>query len=421
MHEESSAIPRVDDLLRILEISRHQAETFDLQSLLAEIEAAACEILKCERATVFVFDHERNELYSCVESRQEFVHIPADQGIAGASFQSGELLNIADAYREPRFNSAIDRETGFKTRNLLACPLRLSNRQILGVIEVLNKEQGAFTRDDALLLETFAAQSAVSIQRQFLMQEFAERKRLQAELAIAKRIQQGLLPEAAQQLAGFDIFGWNQPADETGGDFYDFRRLHDDKLLFMIADIAGHGLGPALLAAQCAAFERAVFSMSENLEAGITRINELLCEHIPDDRFATAFLGLIQAGQDHIQAISAGHEPVFVYRAETQMVENIPVTALALGIFHSSVYDEWQRIRLAPGDALVALTDGFVEAEDRHGEALGSQRIIESIRAAGGRDAEAILAALREAFMRHIHGTRQTDDLTAIIIKRNAH
>ncbi|MGH8553198.1 MAG: PP2C family protein-serine/threonine phosphatase, partial [Methylococcales bacterium] len=371
MQEVTSRSPRVTDLLRILEISRHQAETCDLQTLLAEIEVAACDILECDRATVFVFDSERNELYSCVESRSDFVHIAADQGIAGVSFQSGELLNIRDAYADPRFNPSVDRETGYKTRNMLVSPLRLSNDQILGVIEVLNKHEGAFTSHDTLLLETFAAQSAVSIQRQFLMEEFAERKRLQGELAIAKQIQQRLLPNAAPALEGFEIAGWNQPAEETGGDFYDFRRLGEGKLLFMIADIAGHGLGPALLAAQCAAFERAVFSMSSNLEAGLTKINELLCEDIPDDRFATAFLGVVESEGNRIDAISAGHEPVYIYRAATRTVEKFPVGALVLGILKSSAYDEWLRIRFAPGDALVALTDGFLEAEDRNGNPCG--------------------------------------------------
>ncbi len=207
MLEERSTTPRANDLLRILEISRHQAMTSDLQTLLAEIEVAASDILNCERATVFVYDGERQELYSCVESRSVFVHIAADQGIAGASFQSGELLNIQDAYADPRFNPSMDRETGYKTRNMLVSPLSLSNNEMLGVIEVLNKHQGAFTQHDALLLKTFAAQSAISIHRQFLMEEYAERRRLQNEVAIAKQIQQGLLPNASPELDGFDIAG----------------------------------------------------------------------------------------------------------------------------------------------------------------------------------------------------------------------
>ncbi|MGH8551625.1 MAG: PP2C family protein-serine/threonine phosphatase [Methylococcales bacterium] len=418
MHEPTSTPPRIDDLLKILEISRHQAMTSNLQSLLAEIEAAASDILNCERATVFVYDSERSELYSCVESRAEFVHIPVDQGIAGASFQSGKLLNIRDAYRDPRFNSSVDRETGFKTRNLLVSPLTLSNNQILGVIEVLNKRRGEFTGHDELLLQTFAAQSAISLHRQFLMKEYGESQRLQGELAIANQIQQGLLPKQLPELPGFDIAGWNQPAEETSGDFYDFRLLADAKLLFIIADVAGHGVGPALLAAQCSALQRAVFSMGCELEKSLTKINELLCEDIPDDRFATAFLGLVDVEQNRIKAISAGHEAVFIYRAASRTVENFPIGGVPLGILDDCIYDEWHTIRLETDDILVALTDGFTEAEDRHGSRFGTERVIDAIRTSCALSAEHIISFLRDALMKHNQGTRQSDDLTAIVIKK---
>ncbi|MGR9106369.1 MAG: PP2C family protein-serine/threonine phosphatase [Gammaproteobacteria bacterium] len=418
MNKQSGLSPQINDLLRILEISRHQAMTIDLQSLLAEIEIAASEILNCDRATVFVYDSEHDELYSCVESRAEFVHIRADQGIAGASFQSGLLLNIQDAYADPRFNPDVDRETGFRTRNMLVSPLVLSNNENLGVIEVLNKHHGDFTSHDELLLETFAAQSAVSLHRQFLMEEFGEQKRLQSELAIAKQIQRGLLPKASPELQGFEIAGWNQPAEETSGDFYDFQRLKDEALIFIIADVAGHGVGPALLAAQCSALQRAVFSMGCELEESLTRINQLLCEDIPSDRFATAFLGRVDAAQNRIQATSAGHEPVYIYRAANRAVEQFAIGGPPLGIIENCVYDEWQTIRLEKDDILVALTDGFLEAEDCHGNRFGSQGIADAIKTAASLSAENIIEFLRDALTRHIQGTRQADDLTAIVIKK---
>jgi phosphoserine phosphatase RsbU/P len=418
MNKETTTLPHINDLLRILEISRHQAMTTDLQTLLAEIEAAAADILDCERATVFVYDNERRELYSCVESRYELVRIPADQGIAGASFQSGRILNIRDAYADPRFNASVDRDTGFRTRNMLVCPLTLSNDQILGVIEVLNKYHDTFTCHDELLLETFAAQSAISLHRHFLMEEYGETKRLQGELAIARQVQQGLLPRVSPDLNGFDIAGWNKPAEETSGDFYDFQKLNDGRLLAIIADVAGHGIGPALLAAQCCALQRAVYSMGCELEKSLTKINELLCEDIPIDRFATAFVCRVDVEQNQIRAISAGHDPVYIYRAFTRTVEKFPVGGLPLGILDTCVYDEWQTIRLERNDILVALTDGFIEGEDQHGNPFGDERVRAAITASSARSARDVIAFIKESLMEHIQGTRQADDLTAIVIKK---
>lgn len=415
---ETSTSPEINDLLRILELSRHQAMTTDLQSLLAEIESAASDILNCERATVFVYDSDRQELYSCVTSRSEFVRTPADRGIAAASFQSGELLNIKDAYRDSRFNPSVDLETGFKTRNMLVCPLIRSDNEVLGVLEVLNRHQGEFNSRDVLLLETFAAQSAISLHRQFLMEEYGEKKRIQSELAIAKQIQQGLLPKTSPEIKSFDIFGWNQPAEETSGDFYDFQRLSNGNLLFIIADVAGHGVGPALLAAQCSAFQRAVFSMGYEIGKSLTKINKLLCEDIPTDRFVTAFLGLLDPDQNEISAISAGHGPVYIYRAETLAVETLAVNGMPLGIMEDNRYDQWQQIPLEKNDILVALTDGFTEGEDQNGNDFGIERIRDVIKSSCTLNAQEMVASLREALMKHIHGTRQSDDLTAIVIKK---
>lgn len=418
MPKETSTSPEINDLLRILEISRYLAMTTDLQSLLAEIESAAADILDCERATVFVYDSNRQELYSCVTSRSEFVHTPIDQGIAAACFQSRQMMNIEDVYQDPRFNPSVDVETGFRTRNMLVCPLTPSDNEILGVIEALNKHEGEFNSRDELLLETFAAQSAISLHRQFLMEEYGEKKRLQSELAIAKQIQQGLLPKTSPEIKNFDIAGWNKPAEETSGDFYDFQTLNNGNLLFIIADVAGHGVGPALLAAQCSAFQRAVFSMGYEIENSLTKINELLCEDIPNDRFATAFLGILNPDQNEIKAISAGHGPVYIYRANTRVVETLGVNGMPLGIMEDNQYDQWQQIHLETNDILIALTDGFIEGENQKGICFGIERVSQVIQSCFESSARNIVSFLQNSLMEHINGTRQSDDLTAIVIKR---
>ena len=149
---------QISDLLQVLEMSRKLATSRDLQSLLTQIENAAVKVLDSERATVFVHDLQTGDLYSYVSARKEKIRFPANQGIAGACFNSGKLLNIPDAYQDPRFDSAVDKSTGFTTRNILATPLLDDNQKPLGVLEVLNKSTGAFDGWDATLLETFAAQ-----------------------------------------------------------------------------------------------------------------------------------------------------------------------------------------------------------------------------------------------------------------------
>lgn len=409
----------VGDLLQVLEISRNLALTQDLQALLKQIEQAAVTVLNCERATVFVYEQSSNELYSLVFDRIDSLRVSAVSGIVGSCFSSGRLVNVPNAYEDPRFNASIDKLTGFKTRNVLAAPLFGDRQNVLGVLEVLNKTDGIFEEWDEFLLEAFSAQCGVAIHRHTLMQEFAESKRLQQELAIAKGIQRSLLPESAPLIAGYDIAGWSQSAEETGGDFYDFHILDDGRLMMIVADVSGHGIGPALLAAECWALQHAVFSWTTDYRLSLAQINQLICRHIPSDRFITAFTGCLNAAQNTFSFLSAGHGPVCMLRVAENRVETLPVSSVPLGIMADSIYSQWQTIRFTPDDILIVFTDGFFEWEDRSGVSFGIQRICENVFRHARLSAAEIIDRVHRELLNFAKGTTQHDDLTAIVIKKS--
>jgi phosphoserine phosphatase len=212
---------QVGDLLTVLEVSRHLAVTAELRPLLEIIEQSALKVLGCERASVFLHDNQTDELFSLVATGGQSVRFPAGRGIAGEVFRKGACINVPDAYADARFNPDVDRRTGFRTRSILTAPLLGLDNTPLGVLQVLNKRAGPFDAWDEVLVKTFSAQAGVALQRQFLLDEFAKKQRFERDLALARQIQQGLLPRRPPEVAGFDIAGWNQPADETGGDYYE--------------------------------------------------------------------------------------------------------------------------------------------------------------------------------------------------------
>lgn len=409
---------QIGDLLQILEISRNLALNLDLQTLLNQIEQAAVMLLNCERATVFVFDKNSCELYTLVYQRIEKLRVPAGSGIVGCCFNSGRLINVANAYADPRFNPSIDLLTGFKTRNILAAPLFGDRQNVIGVLEVLNKADGSFDKKDEFLLDVLSAQCGVAIHRHALMEEFADHKRLLHELAIAKGIQRSLLPVSSPTIAGYDIAGWNQSAEETGGDFFDFHLFEDNQVIIMLADVSGHGIGPALLASECWALQRAVFSWGTDYRSSLTQINQLICRHIPSDRFITAFTGCLSAQHNTLSFLSAGHGPVFILRAVENRVETLPVTGLPLGINPDHRYEQWQTIVFDPGDILIAFTDGFFEWEDRLGNRFGTDRICGAVFRHANLSASAIIELVHLDLLNFSSGTPQQDDLTAVVIKK---
>jgi phosphoserine phosphatase RsbU/P len=411
---------RITDLQAMLEVSRELAATAELQPLLQKVEIAARNVLGCERATIFLYDHARAELYSRMATGVDEIRFSVDRGIAGESARTGKVVKVPDAYADPRFNPDIDRRTGFKTRNLIAFPLVGFDNSIVGVLQVLNKVEGAFNEWDDELVSTFGAQVGVAVQRQILLDEYAEKQRIQEDLNIARRIQQGLLPEQAPQVAGFDIAGWNKPADETGGDCYDFLALENGALAIMVADATGHGIGPALMIAESRALFRATVSLSQDLAGVSCRINDLLCQDLLEDRFVTAFLGVLYPDRETLSYLSAGHGPLFKYvRADDEIFE-LSANAVPLGIMPGMHFDMPDQFVMRPGDMMILVTDGFFEWINADGEQFGIERMCELIRRHRDLPAEDIIRRLHEAVVTFAAGTPQADDLTAVVVKKLA-
>jgi len=137
-----------------------------VDALLGKIMAVTTELLQAERSTLFLHDAARDELWSRVAEgmAQREIHIPANAGIAGAVFSSGELINIADAYSDSRFNQEVDRKSGYRTRSILCLPVKNKHDHVIGVVQVLNKRGGVFTIHDEKRLRLLCAQSAIALE-----------------------------------------------------------------------------------------------------------------------------------------------------------------------------------------------------------------------------------------------------------------
>jgi phosphoserine phosphatase len=421
----SSDVRRPADLERLLDIARRLGATVDLDRMLAAIVDAATALLDCERATVFLYDAPRDELCSRIatgiaDSPISEIRFPASRGIAGDVAKTGRRVNLPDAYADPRFNQEFDRASGYRTRSMLAVRLADHDDVTVGVLQLLNKRHGPFDRRDEEIAGFLGSQAGVAIQRQRLLDHFAEKQRIQRDLNIARTIQQGLLPRSNPVLPGFDVAGWNRPADETGGDFFDFLPLEDGRLAVAIADATGHGIGPALVIAEARALFRALVGGQAGLERAVNDMHRLLCLDLPENRFVTAFCGVLDPAAGILEFLSAGQGPILLYEAASGTVRDLPAQGLPLAFFPEATYEGATRVELAVGDVLVLLTDGFYEWSREDGEAFGEERVANLIRGLSASPSADMIAALYEAVLGFSAGTRQGDDLTAVIVKRIA-
>jgi serine phosphatase RsbU (regulator of sigma subunit) len=241
---------------------------------------------------------------------------------------------------------------------------------------------------------------------------------VQRDLRAARDIQQALLPQNPPDLSGFAIAGWNKPADDTGGDFYDWDVMPDGRLVVVLGDVTGHGIGPALLAAACRAYARSSFAVHTDLFTAMTQINARLSRDLDPSRFVT-FAGVAcSSSTGELEILSAGHGPLLLYSALDNSFREIDSQGVPLGILPDFVSEPSTKIRLERDDILLLITDGFVEFENPAQEEFGKQRLKDAVRSSHSLLPDQIIKGLYDAILIFSNGTKQQDDLTAVLIKR---
>jgi sigma-B regulation protein RsbU (phosphoserine phosphatase) len=405
-------------LNQILEVTRKLAAPFDLDTMLSEVVNAARSILNAERGTVFLYDEEADELVVKVATKLGTVRIPADKGIVGECAQKRILINVPDCYADDRFNRAIDKQTGFRSRCMLTLPLIGYEDTLIGVLQILNKRDGTFDDQDEYVATALAAQAAVVLHRVEITEAMIISEKLDREISVARDVQMGTLPKNMPAVAGYDIGGTFTPTDQTGGDLYDFIPLGDEELFVLMGDATGHGIGPALSATQVRAMLRVALRLGAKLNDAFTQINNQLVEDLPDDRFVTAFFGLLDGATHKVLFQSGGQGPIMQFHAGTQRYDWYEPTTFPLGYMNQSDLSDARVIDMAPGDILGLISDGVYEYENEAGVQFGQAglaRIFDQYREAPMPD---LVQLIMQAVYAHGGSVPQADDITIVLIRR---
>jgi len=410
---------KLQDLQELLEISKAMSLEKDFDKLIDLIVDAANRVMEAERSSLYVYDADANELWTKIAHGADRFRIKIGQGIAGQVGECRKLMNIVDCDTDERHFKGIDKKSGFHTRNMLCGPLVNHEGSLIGVLQLLNKttDPGYFTAYDEALLEAFSSHIALTLDQARLVQEYLDKQKMMHDLHLAREIQQGLLPKETPDLAGFDIFGWSEPCDETGGDYFDYIPMHDGKLGLVIADVTGHGVGPALIMAEARAFARAAASLEGGVDLVLASVNDHLAKDLGGGRFVTLFWGALNAGAGDFEYSSAGHGHTVVYRAGDGSLDELESTAPPLGIMSGMEFPMGPSSRLQPGDVLLMTTDGIEEAMNPSSEEYSRERLREVLRENAGGTAQEIAESIRNNVIWFMDGADQRDDLTMVVVK----
>jgi len=335
----------------------------------------------------------------------------------GECLENRQIINVEDAYNDPRFSTTIDNSTGYRTRSILSIPLLGREGEPVGVMQLLNKKGGVFDSNDEMAATSLAAQCAVALQRSQLTEALILKERLDEEVNLAREIQMSTLPEVMPDVPGYDVHGEFLPADQTGGDMFDLVML-DGKLFILLGDATGHGFGPALSATQMQAMLRVAFRCGADLAQAYRHVNNQLAEDLPDDRFLTAFMGFLDPETNVLDHYSGGQGPLLHFHASDESCEWLQPTHFPVGILELDDPGPARKIEMAPGDVLALLSDGIYEYASDQGLEFGEERVAQVLKYHHHLPAAELSKQLLAAVFEFACGAKQADDVTVVLIRR---
>src|SRR5262245_3919810 len=248
-----------------------------------------------------------------------------------------------------------------------------------------------------------------------LMLELKDKLLARDEIEIARQVQLALLPARHPQPEGWSLWSFMRPANDVGADLVDYIELPGERLGIVLGDVAGKGLGAALLTAKLQATLRALVPGRPALSDLGTEMNEIVHRDGIDNRFVTMFYFELQAGNGSLRYLNAGHNPPLVQRAGS--TESLMASAIPLGMLTGTTYTEG-KVKLDPGDMLVVYSDGLTEARNARDEEFGSERLQALLPRLRGLSAEQSVRVIIDEVNAFLGKERPHDDLSLVVLVR---
>ncbi len=285
-------------------------------------------------------------------------------------------------------------------------------RDLLGAVYLDSKRTSTFSALDRQILDALGAQAGSILENARLIERERERQRFEQELNIAREIQQGLIPQGAQDYPHYSITGIHRPCNEVGGDYFDIFPLPDGRLAVLIADVAGKGLGAALVTTM---LQGALSGMTLGVDPVkvFNHLNQFLCARESVVRCATMFFALF--GSDGaVEFVRAGHPAPLLLR-RGKVCELYSEGSLPIGLSEEESYTS-AALQLETGDTLLLYTDGVTEAEDKGRNLFQEERLKKAFSEHGSASLAHLLNGILGAVEQFTEGASQSDDITLLAL-----
>lgn len=294
-------------------------------------------------------------------------------------------------------------------------------RGLTYTVTLIDKESrngfAKFDETDKILLSAFARQVHGAVENRELHKEALENETLKKELSVASAIQKKIIPEKLPVIKGYDLAGINIPSKEVGGDYYDCRVLENGKVALIIADVTGKGVPASLLVSTLSASLHAYLEMNIPLDELAVKLNKLIYQSTPSDKFITCFIALLDPDTGEMNIVNAGHNPS-LHLKKGKVLEKIEAGGVALGMFDMGLPFKSQKTRLEKGERILMFTDGIPEAMNENNEEYSDERLEKYCIDNCFNEADNFVDQLVTDLRSFTKDTPQSDDITALYLIR---
>jgi len=402
---------KIQELNTIFEIGKELNSTLETNKILNLLSYAVMGEMIINRCLIFLEENDKMELKMSkgIQDNDELIQFENKEILLKLSELTDPIyLRLGNEYHSPLIN--------FQKANFpVIIPMRIQNKTkgILAIGERITKTP--FYDDDLEFLFTLGNEALICLENARLFEETLEKQKMEEELALAREIQQKLLPKACPQFEKFEVEGINISSLQVSGDYFDCIKMDENNYCLAIADVSGKGTPASLLMANLQAVLNALIAPDSSLEEITGRINNLIHKNTNYDKFITFFIGILNTKENSFQYVNAGHNPPFFMHKDGK-IDLLESGGLILGMMPNVPYEQ-DTVQLKEGDWIVMFTDGVTEAQNVEGEDFEEERLMEILQNNESSSAEVMKDKILAGVKAFTGDVPQGDDITLLILK----
>jgi sigma-B regulation protein RsbU (phosphoserine phosphatase) len=396
------------------EIATELTSILDLDPLLERVGQLLRRLIDYQMFTIMLLDEKGETLVTRYAWRFGYAHapmrrFPINEGLVGAAVREWRLVNVPDVLKDPRYVTLNP-----ETRSELIVPLFHKGR-IIGVLDLEHTRTGFFNNEHAHMLTTLAAQVAIAIENARLYQAVRRQERqLELDITMAREVQLRLLPPTAPEMVNAEMAVRFLPARTIGGDLYDFLEYAPGQTAIVLGDVSGKAAPAALFAALVSGIMRSAAQQQPGPAEMLALLNDAIQERKLESQYVTMLFALWDDGNRVLKVANSGAVQPVISRACTS--ETVRAEGFPLGMFPDVVYDELTVVT-EPGDVVIFVSDGILDAENAEDEMYGPERLSSLLCGQRENSAQEIADAILADVSRFLGEQDRFDDETIIVLK----